>query len=158
MTKALSGPEVARKVNERFPNAVIEAGGSALSVKNESLRDIAEFLKTDPELAFDFLSNISAVDYFHADYFEVTYHLTSMAKNHSLVLKTRCFGRDNPTVPSVTSVWKGANFQEREVYDLMGIGFSGHPDLRRIFLWQGFAGHPLRRDFLGAAQVPGEEE
>lgn len=158
MTKALPGQEVARQITEKLPKTVIEARDDTILVKSEALRDIANLLKTDPELAFDFLNDISAVDHFQSNYFEVTYRLTSLAKNHSLVLKTRCSGRDNPTMPSVTSIWKGANLMEREVYDLMGITFSGHPNMKRVFLWQGFPGHPLRKDFLGASQSPSDKE
>jgi NADH-quinone oxidoreductase subunit C len=86
------------------------------------------------------------VDYY--DHFEVVYLLISIQHNHSLMLKTRCYGRDNPSLPSVVSLWNGAIFQEREIYDLMGITFEGHPDMKRIFLWQGFQGHPLRKDYL----------
>jgi NADH:ubiquinone oxidoreductase subunit C len=64
------------------------------------------------------------------------------------VLKTRCNDREQPVVPSVISVWQGADFQEREIYDLLGIRFAGHPNMKRIFLWEGFKGHPLRRDYL----------
>jgi NADH:ubiquinone oxidoreductase subunit C len=82
------------------------------------------------------------------DYFEVVYHLISLKHNHSLVLKTRCHDRGKPVVPSVVGIWRSADFQEREAYDLMGIVFDGHPNLRRLLLWEGFAGHPLRRDYL----------
>jgi NADH:ubiquinone oxidoreductase subunit C len=82
------------------------------------------------------------------DYFEVVYHLISLEHNHSLVLKTRCYDRDKPVVPSVVNLWRSADFQEREVYDLMGIIFDGHPNLKRLLLWEGFVGHPLRRDYL----------
>jgi len=76
------------------------------------------------------------------------YHLTSIERNTTAVLKAKVYGRDTPEVPSVVSVWKGAEIQEREVYDLMGVAFEGHPDLRRLLLWEGFEGHPLRRDYL----------
>lgn len=107
---------------------------------------MAQLLKTLPGLEFDYLNNLTAVDRF--DYFEVVYHLSSVKHNHSLVLKTKCFGRDNPAVPSVFSLWRGADYQEREVYDLLGVTFSGHPNLKRILLWDGYDGHPLRRDYL----------
>ncbi|GAH82618.1 unnamed protein product [marine sediment metagenome] len=64
------------------------------------------------------------------------------------MLKVRCYDRENPTLPSVVGIWRGADFQEREIFDLFGIGFEGHPNLRRIVLWEGFEGHPLRKDFL----------
>jgi len=146
MTVALSGKEIAAKLEEQFPGSIIESSQNNLVVKSESLLEVATFLKTTPGLDFDYLTSITAVDYY--DYFEVVYHLTSIKHNHSLVVKTRCYGRDNPVVPSVVSLWRGADFQEREIYDLMGISFNGHPNLKRIFLWEGFQGHPLRKDYL----------
>ena len=146
MTLALSGEEVAAKLEPQFPGSIIESKGNNLLVKSESLFDLASFLKTAPGLDFDYLTSITAVDYY--DYFELVYHLTSIKHNHRLVVKTRCYDRGNPVVPSVVSLWRGADFQEREIYDLMGISFDGHPNLKRIFLWEGFQGHPLRKDYL----------
>ena len=146
MTVALSVKEIATKLEEQFPGSIVESSQNSLVVKSESLLEVASFLKTTPSLDFDYLTSITAVDYY--DYFEVVYQLTSIKHNHSLVVKTRCYGRDNPTVPSVVSLWRGADFQEREIYDLMGISFDGHPNLKRIFLWEGFQGHPLRKDYL----------
>lgn len=146
MTVSLPSSEVIKKLAERFPEATAEASGEAISLKSESIFDVAEYLKNSPELDFDYLNYITAVDYY--DYFEVVYQLTSMKHNHSLILKTRCYDRDNATVPSIVSLYKGADFQEREIYDLMGLSFEGHPDLRRIVLWEGFQGHPLRKDYL----------
>jgi len=145
MTVALSGKEIAGKLQQRFPGSIVESSESSLVVKSESLLDIASFLKTAPDLDFDYLTAITAVDYYA--YFEVVYQLTSIKHNHSLVVKTRRYGRDNPVLPSVVSLWRGADFQEREIYDLMGIRFDGHPNMKRIFLWEGFKGHPLRKDF-----------
>jgi len=146
MTVSLSGNEVAKQITKHLSEAVIKASGEAVLVKSESIFDVAEYLKNSPELDFDYLNYITAVDYY--DYFEVVYQLTSMKHNHSLVLKTRCYDRDNPVVPSVVKLWQGADFQEREIYDLMGISFEGHPNLKRILLWEGFEGHPLRKDYL----------
>lgn len=146
MTVALSGKEITTKLEEQFPGSIIESNQNSLVVKNESWLEIATFLKTKPGLDFDYLTSITAVDYYN--YFEVVYQLTSIKHNHSLVVKTRCYGRDNPSLPSVVSLWRGADFQEREIYDLMGISFDGHPNLKRIFLWEGFQGHPLRKDYL----------
>ena len=145
MTLALSGKEVAAKLEPQFPGSIVESSGNSLLVNSESLFDLVSWLKTTPALDFDYLSSITAVDYY--DYFELVYHLTSMKHNHSLVLKTRCYGRENPTAPSVVSLYQGADFQEREIYDLMGIKFEGHPNMKRIFLWEGFEGHPLRKDY-----------
>jgi NADH-quinone oxidoreductase subunit C len=146
MTLALSGNEIATRLEEQFPGSVVESGLNSLLVKSESLLEIATYLKTTPGLDFDYLTAITAVDYH--DYFEVVYQLTSLQHNHSLVVKTRCYPRQNPTLPSVVSLWRGADFQEREIYDLVGISFDGHPNLKRIVLWEGFEGHPLRKDFL----------
>ncbi len=143
---ALSGKEIAGKLEEQFPGSIVESSENNIVVKSESLLEIASFLKTAPDLAFDYLSSITAVDYY--DYFEVVYHLTSLGHNHSLVVKTRSYDRDNPALPSVVSLWRGADFQEREICDLLGIRFDGHPNLKRIILWEGFQGYPLRKDFL----------
>ncbi|HJX69742.1 MAG TPA: NADH-quinone oxidoreductase subunit C [Dehalococcoidia bacterium] len=146
MTKPLLGREIAKQISEHFPQAIVESDEVRVIVIPESLFRVAQFLKTTPGLEFDYLTSITAVDCL--DYFEVVYHLTSIEHNHSLVLKTRCYSRESPGVPSVTSLWRGADFQEREVFDLMGITFSGHPNLKRLFLWEGFQGYPLRRDYL----------
>lgn len=146
MTIALSGKEVAAKLEQQFPSSIISSNEDSLLVKSESLFDIISFLKTTPEFEFNYLSCITAVDYL--DYFEVVYFLTSMEHNHSFVVKTRCYGRENLVVPSIVSLYEGANAQEREIYDLMGISFEGHPNMKRIFLWDGFQGHPLRKDYL----------
>jgi NADH-quinone oxidoreductase subunit C len=146
MTTALSGQEISQQIGERFPDAVLQSDEMAVVLRGESLPEVARFLKTTLGLEFDYLASISGVDYL--DYLEVVYHLTSMRNNHSLVLKVRCWDRDRPSLPSVVSLWRGADLQEREVYDLVGISFSGHPNLKRILLWEGFEGHPLRRDYL----------
>ena len=147
MTVALNGEEVAKKIAEVVPGSVAAAADKVTVVVNsKSLYQVAEFLKNTLELDFDYLNDLTAVDYL--DYFEVVYHLTSLKHNHSLVLKTRCYEREKPIVSSVVSLWRAADFQEREVYDLMGITFEGHPNLKRLLLWEGFAGHPLRRDYL----------
>ena len=104
-------------------------------------------MKTNPKLDFSFLTAITAVDY--VEHFELIYHLTSMRKNTSTVIKSRCSGRSQPKIPSVVSVWQAADLQEREIWDLMGIEFEGHPNMKRILLWEGFEGHPLRKDYIG---------
>jgi len=146
MTVALSGKEIASQIEEKFPDSVVESSEGSLVVKADSLLPVLTFLKDNDTLSFDYLNYITAVDYF--SYFEVVYQLTSLEHNHTVVLKTRCYGRENPAVPSVIGLWQAADFQEREIYDLMGISFEGHPNLKRIFLWEGFPGHPLRKDYL----------
>jgi NADH-quinone oxidoreductase subunit C len=146
MTTALVGEQIAKEITEAFPGAVVVADKAAVVVTSQSLYQVAEFLKNTPALDFDYLTSLTAVDYM--DYFEVVYHLLSLEHNHSLVLKARCYNRDKAVVPSVVSLWRSADLQEREVYDLMGIIFNGHPNLKRLLLWEGFVGHPLRRDYL----------
>ena len=146
MTTALNGEQIARRINKASPGAVIDADKTSVIVVSESLVKTAELLKNSPALDFDYLADLAAVDY--TDYFEVVYRLFSLSHNHSLVLKTRCYDREKPIVPSVTSLWRAAYFPEREAYDLMGIIFTGHPNLKRLLLWEGFVGHPLRRDYL----------
>ncbi len=146
MTTALNGEQVAKKIGDISPSAVVAADKTSVIVTSESLFKVAEFLKNAPELDFNYLRDLTSVDYM--DYFEVVYRLISLTHNHSLVLKTRCYDRDKAVVPSVTSLWRSAYYMECEVYDLMGIIFSGHPNLKRLLLWEGFTGHPLRRDYL----------
>ena len=145
MTVALSGKEIASRVAEKLPDSIVESGADYLLVDSGSLLDTMTFLKNTPELNFEYLNYITSVDCF--DYFEVVYQFTSFEHNHSLVVKARCYDRENPALPSVISLWQGADFQEREIYDLMGISFDGHPNMKRIFLWDGFPGYPLRKDY-----------
>ncbi|MDD5288287.1 MAG: NADH-quinone oxidoreductase subunit C [Dehalococcoidales bacterium] len=145
MTLVLPVQEIAPRLEEKFPGCIAEPDENIIIVKGEFLFEIASFLKNTPALGFDYLSYITAVDY--QSHFDVIYYLISLEHNHSLTLKARCATRENPVVPSVVSLWKGADFQEREVYDLMGVNFEGHSNLKRIFLWDGFHGHPLRKDF-----------
>ncbi|MCJ7515131.1 MAG: NADH-quinone oxidoreductase subunit C [Dehalococcoidia bacterium] len=146
MTTALNSEQVAKKIGDVSPGVVVAADKTAVVVTSESLLKVAEFLKNTPELDFNYLADLTTVDYM--DYFEVVYHLVSLTHNHSLVLKTRCHDRDKAVVPSVTSLWRSAYYMEREAHDLMGIIFHGHPNLQRLLLWEGFVGHPLRRDYL----------
>jgi NADH-quinone oxidoreductase subunit C len=145
MTKPLVGQEVSKQIGEQIPEAVLESNASWVVIHPESLLQVGQFLKITPGLEFDYLNCITGVDYL--DYFEIVYYLSSIQHNHSLVLKVRC-SRENPQVPSVVSLWRGADFQEREIYDLLGVTFVGHPNLKRIFMWEGFQGYPLRRDYL----------
>jgi NADH-quinone oxidoreductase subunit C len=145
MTVALSAKDMVAKLADKFPGNVEEAGRDGLLVKTGSLLELAAYLKNTAGFEFDYLNFITAVDYY--SYFEVVYHLTSLKHNHSIFIKARCYDRASPSLPSVVSLWQGADFQEREIFDLFGINFEGHPDLKRIFLWEGFAGYPLRKDF-----------
>ncbi len=145
MTVALSGTEIAARLKEKFTGGIVETGIDCIVVENESLLAIASFIKTEPGLEFDYLSTVTGVDY--GDYFELVYHLVSLKHNHGLVIKTRCYQRNEPVVDSVVGLWRAADLQEREIFDLLGISFSGHPNMKRIVLWDGFDGHPLRKDY-----------
>jgi NADH-quinone oxidoreductase subunit C len=145
MTVALSAREIIGQLKGKFPGAVEEAGSNSVLVKVEVLAQAAAYLKETDGLKFEYLNYITAVDYYQ--YFEVVYQLTALETNRSAVLKARCYNRDNPSLPSLTGLWQGANVQECEIYDLFGIKFEGHPDLKRIFLWEGFQGYPLRKDW-----------
>ncbi len=146
MTRELPGATVAARIQQQFPQAVINWSGGDVWVRPEELRSVAAFMKADQEMDISYLVALSAVDF--VEYFEMVYHLRSTRKNHNAIIKTRLYGRKQPTVSSLIEVWRGAELQEREVWDLMGIHFEGHPNMKRILLWEGFEGHPLRKDFL----------
>ena len=146
MTTSLKGEDVARKIEEAFPGSIAGSDKTGVIISVQFLHRVAEFLKNTDGLDFDYLTNLTSVDY--TDYFEVVYHLVSLSHNHSLVMKTRCYDREEPFVDSVYDLWRSADYQEREVYDLMGVYFKGHPNMKRLFLWDDFVGHPLRRDYL----------
>ena len=142
----LTGEELSERVGAAVSDSVVASVDGVLFVEPAKIADVAGFMKSDSRLDFNFLNSISAVDYIN--HFEVVYHLTSMNKHHTGIVKTRLDGRDELTLPSVYHLWRGADFQEREIWDLMGISFSGHPNLKRIMLWEGFDGPPLRKDYL----------
>ena len=146
MTTELGAARLAAHIEAALPDAVLEHDDNDVRVRPESVEKVARLLKEDSELDFAFLAAITAVDYI--EYFEVVYHLLSMRRNQRAVVKTRCYDREEPTLPSVFSVWRGADLQEREVWDLMGVRFDGHPNMKRVLLWEDFPGHPLRKDFL----------
>lgn len=162
---------------EVLPNDT-PAAQPSLIVNAPAASEVARFLRDDPELKLDFASNVTGVDWLdlvtkekvkvkklvdgvekeieetiekkRVGYMEVVYHLFSMSLKHGpVILRIRTGNRtDDVTVPSLTPVWRGAEFQEREVYDLYGVRFSGHPDLRRILMWEGFTEFPMRKDYL----------
>jgi NADH-quinone oxidoreductase subunit C len=123
-------------------------GETTVVVPREHLQRISSYLASEPFLCFAFLSDITTVDRFPLEpRFEVNYHLLSITRSDRLRLKVRLPGND-PTLPSVSSVWPTANWHERENYDLFGIRFEGHPDLRRILMPDDWEGYPLRKDYL----------
>jgi len=146
MTRAVAGAELARRINEAYADTVVDWNDTDVWIEPQDLPTVARFLKETSDLDFATVTAISAVDYI--EYFELVYHLLSMRRNRRAVVKMRFYGRDEPTVASVIEIWQGADLQEREIWDLMGIHFEGHPNMKRILLWEGFDGHPLRKDFL----------
>ncbi len=145
------------RLRERFPNAVGELTGKgqpAITVEPHDLVAVATFSKTDPELAFDCLSNQSGVDYPKRGEIEVVCHLFSYRHRHAIVLKVPV-PRDAPTCPTLASVWRTAIWLEREIFDLLGVTFAGHPDLRRILLPEDWVGFPLRKDYVEPAEYHG---
>ena len=137
-------------LKETFPTVEYdsEAAQPAVYVPAAELTALLKFLRDDGRFGFNRLENLTAVD--GKTYFEMVYHLFTWGANVWITVKVK-LDHDAPSVPSVTGVFPGAEFEEREVYDLMGIGFSGHPDLRRILLAEDFTGHPLRKDYRQAA-------
>ncbi len=112
--------------------------------------DVAKVLRDDPELAFDFIQCVTAVDFPKQNQIQSVYHLYSYAHKHSFVVKAD-LPRDKPVVPSVADLWLTADWNEREQYDLLGVGYLGHPDLRRVMMPDDWTGHPLRKDYKEAA-------
>ena len=139
----LIGPLAVLK--EKFGEAVSPAEYQGALIKNDQLLEAARFMRD--EMGYDYLSSVTGVDYPDANEVEVVYHAYSTKHAGApLVFKARA-PRDNSLVPSLVAVWPGADFQEREAWDLMGIKFEGHPNLKRILMWEGFQGHPLRKDW-----------
>jgi NADH-quinone oxidoreductase subunit C len=139
-----------RKLGEKFPSVALEIttfrDEVTVTVPKGKILEICQFLHSDPDLQYHLLTDLCGLDLFpQVPRFEVVYHLCSVKNNQRLRIRTKV--GDNESISSVESIWKVANWYEREVYDLFGISFENHPDLRRILLWDGFEGHPLRKDY-----------
>jgi len=151
MAPEVENHPVVRRLREWNPAAVAEAvifrGELTVVVPREHLRGTAEFLCSDAEMRFTFLSDVTGVDRYPVEpRFELNYHMLSLSRRERLRLKVRVETSD-PVAESVTSVWPTANWHEREVFDLVGVRFEGHPDLRRILMPADWEGHPLRKDY-----------
>lgn len=156
--------QIAQRFAQRFPNAIAASHPTdkhpRIHTSAEHWPAMAQFLRHDPEMHFDWLGCLSAVDYLAENKLCVVYDLRSSATNHWFAFKVY-MDRDNPRICSVTHLWPGANWHEREAYDLMGIIFEGHPDLRRILLPEDWVGHPLRKDYVFPREyhgIPGSTE
>jgi NADH-quinone oxidoreductase subunit C len=122
-------------------------GEITVVVHAASLVAVCQALRSDPALAMDMVIDITAVDWYRTEQrFEVVYHLYSLQHKHYIRLRVP-IEEDQPVVPSVTGIWAGANWHERETFDMFGIRFTGHPDLRRMYMPEEFEHHPLRKDF-----------
>lgn len=149
-----------KHMQEDFGNAVLEAvefrGEITITVSLDKIFEVMRWLKESRGEGFDFLADLCGADYpGRPDRFEVVYNLLKLKTGERIRVKTRV--AEHQTVPSVTSLWKAADWMEREAYDMYGIHFTGHPNLTRILMFDGFDGHPLRKDFPVKGNEPPEK-
>ncbi|MGO9777659.1 MAG: NADH-quinone oxidoreductase subunit C [Terracidiphilus sp.] len=146
--------EIKAAIEAAIPGAGVEivlnpspSGQHSLRLAPESALAVAKYLRDDAELKLDYLSNGTGVDW--PESLEAVYHLYSVEKMYGpVVIRMKTVNRtDQVALPSLTPIWRSAEFQEREIFDLYGIVFTGHPDLRRLLMWEGFKDHPMRRDY-----------
>jgi NADH-quinone oxidoreductase subunit C len=152
----MEGAAILDRLRARFGATLLETHAHrddhTAVVERTAVVDVLQFSRDDAGLAFDMLSDLTAVDYLKfpgredGPRFEVVYHLYSIAHNHRLRIKVRV-DEDDPVVPTAVGVWPIANWLEREVWDMFGIRFDGHPDPRRLLMYEEFVGHPLRKDY-----------
>ena len=152
----MEGAAIVEQVQGRFGAAIVEThdyrGDRTVVVDRASITDVLRYCRDEPALGFDMLSDLTAVDYSKfpgredGPRFEVVYHLYATAHNHRLRLKVRV-DEDDAVVPTAVALWPIANWFEREVWDMFGVRFAGHPDPRRLLLYEEFVGHPLRKDY-----------
>ncbi len=151
------GPqEIYARVKERFGDHILEIADKKpdgwMVVEPAAIVEVCRFLKEDPETMMECLSNESGVDY--KDRIEVVYHLFSYRYRHTAVLKVK-LPRDNPSIATVEGLWNSANWMEREIFDLLGVNFEGHSDLRRVLLPEDWSGYPLRKDYVEPLEYHG---
>jgi NADH-quinone oxidoreductase subunit C len=148
-----------QRLKERFPDAVAETyegvgGDDVALVRKERIQEVCRFLKDDPALKFDMAPYITAADYLGSEpRFDVVYQLYSTVHNHRIRLRVGV-PADDAVVPTVATVWKGADWYERYCWDMYGIRFDGHPDPRRLYMYEEFEGHPLRKDYSLRGRQP----
>lgn len=150
------------RLKERFGSAILAAESArdeeTIVIDRDRAHEVMQMLHDDPALSFNFLSDLTAVDWpERTPRFDVVYHMRSLIHGHRLRVKIGVDGTD-PWVHSVALIWKAADWLERECYDMFGIRFEGHPDLRRILLYDSFVGHPLRKDYPYNRRQPLVEE
>ena len=138
--------ELKKKFSDKIKEVSVQFGDEILLIERDSLLDIVQFLKDEP-YAYSMLLDLTCVDYKGQEpRFEMVYHLYSIRNAQRIRIKSG-LSEEDLQVDSLTPLWKNANWLEREVYDMFGVNFKGHPDLRRIFMYDGFEGYPLRKDF-----------
>jgi NADH-quinone oxidoreductase subunit C len=152
----MTGEQIVQRLRDRLGGAIVDTqefrGDTTAVVEPSTLVEALRFCRDEPNLAFDMLTDLTAVDYLKfpgredGPRFEVVYQLYSLAHNHRLRIKVRV-DEDDPVVPSVVGLWPIANWLEREVWDMFGVRFAGHPDPRRLLMYEEFVGHPLRKDY-----------
>ena len=143
-------------IERALPGASVSVDGASLRVGPVDLLRVCRWLAGAADCHLDYVANLTAADY-PPDRIDMVYHLGSMSRKHGPVTLKTTLPRANPSVASLTPLFRGAEFQEREVYDLFGVRFEGHPDLRRILMWEGFQGHPMRKDYVPENQDVLEE-
>ena len=144
-TVELPGSQVAERINAQAPGSVAEVADGYVVLERASMFDAMRVIRDDVQLDGKFLAQMCSVDMITR--IDVVYHFSSLAQNHIFEVKVPA-DHERPVVASITPLWVGAWLQEREIYDMMGVEFTGHPSLTRLLLWDGFPGHPLRKDFL----------
>ena len=149
----MTSEEIVKKVKtdqgESIHSSEVNLGDSVLFLGPERIHDIAEYLKNDPDLNFDYLSNITGADYLNEEReprFEVVYELHSIEKNHSIRIRVG-LDEEDPTIPTVSDLWKGALYPERELFDMFGFNIKGHSNLSRLIMPEEWEGNPLRKDY-----------
>ncbi len=149
----MDNQQLQEKIQSKLPEAEFEETGGFLNVTipSEKFYDLAKELRTSPDFQFDFLFCLTGVDW--PDYMMVVYHFKSTQLKHSVVIKAKIDTREKPEIETVSDIWRTAEFHEREVYDLFGIVFKNHPDLRRIFLDDDWEGYPLRKDYVDEVNI-----
>jgi NADH-quinone oxidoreductase subunit C len=154
MSPAEIGQYLVQQLGSRIHDVIVEDKHPRVHVDASHWRELAELLKNDPALQFDWLACLTGVDYAADDRLAVVVDLWSSVHNHTFAVKV-FVGRGDAKVPSVTDLWPAANWHEREAFDLVGIHFIGHPNLTRILLADDWLGHPLRKDYVFPRQVHG---
>jgi NADH-quinone oxidoreductase subunit C len=152
----MTGEAILQRLRDRFGAGVVEThelrGDTTAVLERSALAEALRFCRDEPALRFEMLTDLTAADYLKypgredGPRFEVVYQLYSLTHNHRLRLKVRV-DEDDAVVPSAVALWPIANWLEREVWDMFGVRFAGHPDLRRLLLYEEFVGHPLRKDY-----------